>query len=217
MNYLKWSILGFSLVLTLNSCVQEEELNQTVAAKPTVESISALVSGSENLRKSPSGVIYQEKFTNQSIAGGDGVPEYAFPGFGVGNATYLGKSLSFFNQYATEVPDENGIVHTVAAPVTEYFAAQIAALGLDVDLINNNPKIVSTLTTDGKGNAIFFNNIENTAQFDLQGNITFEAEIEIVGGTGVFANASGFGTVVGNISNADGKGTTVVKAEIQFN
>ncbi|TDQ19224.1 hypothetical protein DFQ04_1043 [Algoriphagus boseongensis] len=216
-SYLKWSILGLSMVLILNSCVQEETSPVAVEEKAVVESINELVAGSENFRKAPNGVVYQEKFSNQSIAGSNGIPPYAFPGFGMGNATYLGKSYSFFNQYATGEPDENGVVYTIAAPVTEFFAPQLTALGLDVAGINSNPKLVSTLTTDGKGNTIYFNNILNKAQFDLEGNISFEAQIEIVGGTGIFVDATGTGTVFGNVSGANGQGTTLVKAQIQFN
>lgn len=215
-NYFAWSFLGLALTLILPSCVPNEDTENVLASKPVVESIESLVAGSENFRKAPNGVVYQEKFSNQSIAGEEGVAPYAFPGFGFGNATYLGKGYSFFNQYATGGPDENGIVYTIAAPVTEYFSEQIAGLGLDVDAIMSNDKLVSTLTTDGKGNSIWFHNIINEAKVDGMGNITFVAQVEIVGGTGVFENATGLGTVVGNVSGEDGKGTTLVKADIKF-
>ena len=214
-SYLSWSILGVSLVLTLNSCVQTEDTTVITENKPVVETIADLVSGSENFRKSPNGVVYQEKFSNQSIK--DPSNPAAFPGFGVGNSTYIGKSLSYFNQYATGMPDSEGKVTTVAAPVTEYFSDQISALGLDVNDINAKTPLVSTLTADGKGNSIWFHNVLNNAQFDQDGNISFEAQVEIVGGTGVFANATGTGTVIGNVNGLDGKGTTVLKAEINFN
>ncbi|WP_026952704.1 hypothetical protein [Algoriphagus mannitolivorans] len=217
-SYLSWSVLGFALVLTLNSCVQEEAAPLTMEESlPVVESMTDLVSGSENLRKSPNGVVYQEKFSNQSLAGSEGIPPYAFPGFGTGNATYIGKSYSFFNQYANGAPNEFGEVTTVAAPVTEFFADQLTALGLDVAQIDACAKTVSTLTTDGKGNTIWFTNVLNNAKFDQDGNITFEAQIEIVGGTGIFAKASGNGTVKGNVSGTTGQGTTLVRANIFFN
>ena len=47
------------------------------------------------------------------------------------------------------------------------------------------------------------------------GNITFVAEVEIVGGTGRFKGASGKGTVNGNVG-ADGKGNTTVRATLVF-
>lgn len=215
---LSWSVLGFALVMTLNSCVQEETAPQLMEESlPVVESMADLVSGSENLRKSPNGVVYQEKFSNQSLAGSEGIPNYAFPGFGIGNATYIGKSYSFFNQYATGGPNEFGEVTTVAAPVVEFFADELTSLGLNVSDIDACPKLVSTLTTDGKGNTIWFTNVQNNAKFDSHGNITFEAQIEIVGGTGIFASASGNGTVKGNINESNGQGTTLLRANINFN
>lgn len=210
--------MGLALALTMNSCVQEEAVPQMMEEKiPVVETIADLVSGSENLRKSPNGVVYQEKFSNQSIAGSEGIPGYAFPGFGTGNATYIGKSYSFFNQYAQGFPNENGEVTTIAAPVTEFFSDQLTSLGLDVAEIDACSRIVSTLTTDGKGNTIWFTNVINKAKFDLEGNITFEAQIDIVGGTGIFKNATGNGTVKGNVSGSTGQGTTLVRANIFFN
>ena len=217
-SYLNWSLMGLALALTMNSCVQEEAAPQMMEEKlPVVETIADLVSGSENLRKSPNGVVYQEKFSNQSIAGSEGVSPIAFPGFGTGNATFIGKSYSYFNQYALGGPDDNGEVTTIAAPVTEYFAEQLTELGLNVEEIDSCYKTVSTLTTDGKGNTIWFTNILNKAKFDNQENITFEAQIEIVGGTGIFKNATGQGTVRGNVNGSNGQGTTVVKANIFFN
>lgn len=210
--------MGLAFALTMNSCIQEESTPQLMEENlPVVETITDLVTGSENFRKSPNGVVYQEKFSNQSIAGSEGIPPYAFPGFGTGNATYIGKSYSFFNQYAIGSPDENGEVTTIAAPVTEFFSEQLIALGLDVAEIDASSKTVSTLTTDGKGNTIWFTNVVNKAKFDLDGNITFEAQIEIVGGTGIFVNASGNGTVKGNVSGTTGQGTTLVRANIFFN
>ena len=52
---------------------------------------------------------------------------------------------------------------------------------------------MSSLTTDGKGNSIWFSNVSNRSQFDQKGNLTFEAKIEIVGGTWKFEEATGKG------------------------
>ncbi len=218
-NYMKFSGLGLAIILLVSSCMSEVEAplaNETAELANEVADAGNQEIGGENFRKGPNGVFYQEKFTNQSIAGTEGVPGYAFPGFGNGEATYIGKSFSFFNQYAVGEPNENGEAFTVAAPVTEFFSTQLTNLGLNVDEINGNSELVSSLTTDGKGNALFFNNVSNKVQFDFFGNITFVAQVKIVGGTGKFKGASGTGTVIGNVSASNGQGNTTVRATIQF-
>ena len=77
------------------------------------------------MRKGPNGIFYQEKFSNQSIVVDNPA---AYPGFGEGQSTYMGNGFSFFNQYAMGFPDENGVVFTQAAPVTEFFSDQLIAL-----------------------------------------------------------------------------------------
>ena len=214
-NYVKFS--GFSLisVLILSSCMTEVEMPQAKATAVESEVVlEAAVTEDESFRKSPNGVVYMEKFSNQSIT--DPAKPYAFPGFGTGNATHLGIAYSFFNQYALGAPDEKGVVYTVAAPVSEFFGDQIADLGIEMGLLAECSKTVSTITTDGKGNSIWFHNISNKATFDQLGNITFEADVELVGGTGKFAGATGHGSVTGNVQAADGKGTTLVTAQIYF-
>ena len=213
--YVKFS--GFSLIsaLILSSCMTEVEMPQaqvTVAESKII--LEAPVTQDENLRKSAEAIVYMEKFSNQSIQ--DPGKPYAFPGFGTGNATHLGKAYSFFNQYALGAPDEKGVVYTVAAPVSEFFGDQIANLGIEVDLLAASSKTVSTITTDGKGNSIWFHNVSTKATFDQLGNITFEADLEIVGGTGKFAAAIGHGSVTGNVQATDGKGTTLVTAQVYF-
>ena len=219
MNYLKWSGLSLAITLLISSCMPEVEAplaNEASNLKEEVAIASSEEVGGENFRKGPNGVFYQEKFSNQSIAGSEGVPSFAFPGFGSGEATYMGKSFSFFNQYATGEPDENGVAYTVAAPVTQFFSGQLMNLGLNLDEIEGNPELVSSITTDGKGNAIFFNNVSNKVQFDLMRNVTFVAQVKIVGGTGKFKGASGTGTVIGNVSGSTGQGSTTVRATIKF-
>lgn len=213
-NYMKWAGLILTSAIVLSSCMSEVEAPVANDLANSVEESAVVVPGEENLRKGPNGVFYQEKFSNQSIVIEDNPA--AFPGYGEGQAAYMGKAYSFFNQYAMGAPDENGVVFTTAAPVTEFFASELSSLGLNTDEIEANSKIVSSLTTDGKGNSIWLNNISNKAQFDSQGNITFEAEIEIVGGTGKFQGATGFGTVIGNVNGVDGIGNTTVRANIVF-
>jgi hypothetical protein len=215
---LKWSGLVLISGIVLTSCMPEVETPNTMELAKTAKESTQVVTGEENFRKSPNGVFYQEKFTNQSILAED---PSAFPGFGVGNATYIGKGLSFFNQKTLGSPDEYGVVFTKAAPVTDYFKEELEALGINTDELDefnesgDDSKIVSSLTTDGKGNTIWFNNVETRAQFDHAGNITFEADITILGGTGKFKGASGFGTVVGNVGEF-GKGTSTLRANIVF-
>lgn len=217
-NYFKLSGLSLAIALLISSCMSEVEtplVNETTDLSKEIAIAGSEELGGENLRKGQKEYFYQERFSNQSIARQPGVPPFAFPGFGRGEATFLGRSFSFFNQYAVSEPDQNGQAETVAAPVTEFFSQQLTRLGLDVDAIDSNEKLVSSITTDGKGNAIFFNNLSNKVQFDLLGNITFVAEVEIVGGTGRFKGASGKGTVNGNVG-ADGKGNTTVRATLVF-
>lgn len=218
-NYLKLSGLSLAIALLISSCMSEVEaplVNETTGIVNEVAIADSEELGGENFRKKKKEYYYQERFSNQSIAGYPGVSPIAFPGFGKGEATFLGRSYSFFNQYALGVPDQNGVAFTAAAPVTEYFEKELTRLRLKVDEINDNPELVSSITTDGKGNAIFFNNVSNRVQFDAMGNLTFEAQVKIVGGTGKFKGASGEGTVKGNVLAESGRGNTVVKAKIEF-
>lgn len=211
-NYLSYLSLG--LLLAVSSCnIEQPTLDVSQEPKTLVE-IVAESNGSENLRKAPNGVFYQEKFSNQSIAGALNVPEYAFPGFGIGNSTYMGKAYSYFNQYIVGFEGSN-VAITMSAPVTEFFSTELADLGLDIAEIDANNIQVSSLSTDGKGNAIWFHNEKTTATFLPEGGISFEATISIVGGSGIFKNATGEGTVIGNVGT-DGKGSTVVRANIKF-
>lgn len=218
-NYFNLSGFSLAILLLVSSCISEVEAPLVDQGSELTEEVSILAAeeaGEENLRKGKKEYFYQERFSNQSIAGQPGIPPFAFPGFGRGEATFLGRSFSFFNQYAVGEPDQNGVAFTVAAPVTEFFSQQLTRLGLKVDDINNNPELVSSITTDGKGNSIFFNNVSNRVQFDPLGNLTFVAQIKIVGGTGRFKGATGNGTVNGNVMASTGRGNTTVRAKIVF-
>jgi hypothetical protein len=212
-NYFKWSAYTLAAGLMLSSCISELESPLVEESASRQEAISEETSSGENLRKAPQSLPYQEKFTNQNFQ--DPSKPYAFPGSGLGNATHLGKGYSFFNQYALGAPDANGVVFTTAAPVTEFFKNELIGLGLDPDLLDSNYKTVSSVTVDEKGNSIWFFNISNKAQFDQFGNISFVAEVEIVGGTGKFKGAKGTATVVGNVGT-NGKGSTLVKGTIIY-
>ncbi|RIW15843.1 hypothetical protein D0X99_10505 [Algoriphagus lacus] len=182
----------------------------------TAEESSEVISGGENLRKAPNGVFYQEKFTNQIFLVGDeasgwsqGAPAPAwYPGTGFGNATHMGNAYSFINQYATLGP--NGL-STVGAPVTQFFESELADLGL-----TGIPDAVSSLTTDGKGNAIYFKNVLNVTTPASPTRINFVAQVEIIGGTGIYKTATGTGEVNGYFNPQDGKGETTLRANIVF-
>jgi hypothetical protein len=208
--YLKWSGLSFLGALMLSSCMQETEapaiaenlqLNSTVSSEISIE----------NLRKNPNGVVYQEKFTNQIFEERDNeavpFPAY-YPGTGVGNATYIGKAFSFINQRA--FIGETGPV-TVGAPVSMFFSEELAELGI-TDLSD----AVSSLTTDGKGNTVYFKNILNVTTPASETRINFVAEVEIIGGTGIFATAKGKGQVNGFFNPLNGEGETTLRANIVF-
>ncbi|MBC6366061.1 hypothetical protein [Algoriphagus sp. AK58] len=214
--YLTWSGLSLIITLVLSSCVQEIEAPVVNEVPSAVENTVEADLGGENLRKSPNGVAYQEKFSNQlqlipDFAAGF-TPELPFPawypGTGVGNATYIGKAYSFINQRA--FLSEQGPV-TVGAPVTMFHAEKLEALG-----ITNVPDDVSSLTTDGKGNTIYFKNILNVTNPVSETRINFVADVEIIGGTGIFATASGSGKVNGFFNPGDGKGETTLRATILF-
>lgn len=219
-NYLKLSGLSLAVALLISSCMSEVEsplaTNETTKLTEEVAIAGSEELGGENLRKSPNGVFYQEKFSNSiSIVPDEGfTPEFPFPAFypgiGLGNATYLGKAYSFINQRA--IFGTQGPV-TVGAPVTMFFADRLAELGL-----TNIPDEVSSLTTDGKGNAIYFKNILNVTTPVSPTRINFSADVEIIGGTGKFKTASGKGKVNGffNPQSKTGAGETTLRATIVF-
>ena len=124
-----------------------------------------------------------------------------YPGTGIGLATRLGKSSSFINQFATF--DGKDLV-TVGAPITAVFAPQLAGLGL-----TGIPNEVSSLTTDGKGNAIWFKNLKNTVTPVSAELSTFVAEVEVIGGNGKFKKSKGAGVVRGNFNPLTGEGASV--------
>lgn len=212
---LSWSGIALISGIILSSCMPEVEMplaSETTNA--SVESAEA-ITGGENFRKSPNGVFYQEKFSNEIGFVPDegwevGLPAPGwYPGTGVGNATHMGKGYSFINQYATFDPTTG--LYTVGAPVTQFFTTELAELGL-----TDIPDEVNSLTTDGKGNAIFFKNILNETTPESAVRINFVAEVEIIGGTGIYKTASGSGEVNGFFNPENGKGESTLRANIVF-
>ena len=216
-NYFKLSGLSLAIALLISSCMSEVEtplVNETSALSKEIAIAGSEELGGENLRKGPNGVVYQEKFTNSigfvPAEGFNpilGLPAF-YPGTGVGNATYMGEAYSFINQKAELGPQ--GPV-TVGAPVTMFSADKLAEFGL-----TNIPDEVSSLTTDGKGNTIYFKNILNVTTPVSPTRINFTADVEIIGGTGKFKTASGKGKVVGFFNPGNGAGETTLRATIVF-
>lgn len=206
-----------ALVLTaslmLFSCVSEIESPIVQEDVKLLETINSDSNGDENLRKSAER-NYFERFTNQLFSLDDDgnptseIPAY-FPGTGVGNSTHMGKSLTFINQFVQFGP--NGL-ETVAAPVTKFFEKELTSLG-----ITNIPDEVSSITTDRKGNSVWFKAISNTVSLTPESPIAnFVAKVEIIGGTGKFENATGYGEVIGSFNQVSGEGSSVIKGRIEY-
>jgi len=217
-NYLKLSGLSLAIALFISSCMSEVESPLANENSKLTEEVAIAGSeelGGENLRKIPGSFNYSENFDNQIIPiaiDGLASPQGLYPGIGVGSATRFGKgneSLSFFNQIAKF--DSNFQLKTTGAPVTDVFSVELAKLGL-VGI----PKNVSSITTDRKGNSIWFENIENVTTPESPEKINFKATIKVVGGSGKFAKAYGEGIVEGFYNPNTGVGKSSVKARINF-
>jgi hypothetical protein len=202
-----------SASLMLFSCVSEIESPVIQEDSKQLETINTPSNGEENLRKRAER-NYSERFKNQILSLDEEgnptteIPAY-FPGTGVGNSTHMGKSLTFINQFAQFGP--NGL-ETVAAPVSKFFEKELTGLG-----ITNIPDEVSSITTDGKGNSVWFKAIKNTVSLTPEGPIAnFVAEVEIIGGTGKFENATGNGEVIGSFNQITGEGSSIIKGRIEY-
>lgn len=156
---------------------------------------------------------YSEKFSNQLTQVDENgiytlnIPAF-FPGTGAGNASHMGKAFTFLNQYASF--GVNGL-GSVGAPVTQFYSEELEKLGIVVD----NPD-VSSVTTDGKGNSVWFKNRQNTITSSSEERSDFIAEVEIVGGTGKFEKASGTATVTGYFNPKNGSGSSTMQGTIAF-
>lgn len=190
------------------SCISESESPVLTQQLEKSNALSEGALGDENLRKLPE-FNYSEKFTNQITPKMEGYNEFGpivfLPGTGVGNATFLGKSYSFINQMAV------GPLTTISAPVTQYYSEELEEMGL-----TGIPDNVNSLTTDGKGNAIYFESGTNSAVMVTDTKTEFSAELIIVGGTGKFSGATGKGRVEGFYNPQNGVGSSAVKADIKF-
>lgn len=209
--YVKWSGLSLISAIILSSCVADVEVPVENGLFNSIEKATEVVPGGENLRKSGE-YNYSEKFSNQLFKvdyDGDNPFGIAFfPGKGQGMANRMGKSTSYINQLAI-VDLESGNLITVDAPVTQFFSAELEKLNL-----TGIPDEVSSLTTDGKGNAIWFRNIKNVTTPISETLTQFEAELEVIGGNGHFAGVKGHGVVKGTFNPVDGRGSSILEARI---
>lgn len=185
------------------SCISESEtpLNEDLTVEKTIT--EEVISSGENLRKGDF-YRYQEKFSNSIFPFGTD-PEFYLPGTGVGNATFIGKSLSFINQKA-KTP-----LTTEGAPVSLVFSDQLAALG-----ITNLSDDVHSVTVDKKGNALFFSSGMNIGVPVSEDRVEFEAEVTVEGGMGIFENATGSGKVTGFYNPNTGVGESSIIADLMF-
>lgn len=212
LSFIQKSLFGISLVFLCASCVDTEELQPDLSTEELTLLTENSTTGEENLRKGKAtDRAYFERFRNQ-IVPSQFAEGLFFPGTGVGNSTHMGKALTFLNQKLVVSPE--GFPTTIGAPVTDFHAAALDELGLNTSII---PAKVSSITTDGKGNSVWFENVLNIVQEPDENNIqTFEAQVVIVGGTGKFEGATGSGTVIGFFNSITGVGSSTIKGRITY-
>lgn len=206
-------VFGLTAGFLVTSCISEPESPVLTEQLEKSVALSEETTGEENLRKSHE-YNYIEKFSNQLFEmpyqGEDQFGIAFFPGSGTGMANRMGKATSFLNQLALFDPLTNGVI-TVNAPVTQFFSKELEGLGL-----TGIPEEVSSLTTDGKGNAIWFKNIKNVTTSISETLTEFEAEVKVVGGNGRFSKASGQGVVKGTFNPLTGVGQSELSARIDY-
>ena len=106
-----------------------------------------------------------------------------YPGGGLGHATHMGNAYTFFNQY---IPFNPPFFSSVHAPVTQFFSAQLSALGLGA-----LPDEVGSIVYDDNGNSIWFHQTSNATVPVSAVRIEFTGKSDIVGGSGKFTGATG--------------------------
>lgn len=204
------SLAGSFLLVSCVESIEETTLSQQIEK---VEAIQTPTESTDLNARKTAERNYFERFTNQLNQVDENgnftpqIPAY-FPGTGVGTSTHMGKAMTFLNQYA---PAEQGGALTVGAPVTQFYEDELAEIGL-----TNIPDEVSSLTTDGKGNSVWFKNIQNVVTQTSPTRMDFVAEVEIIGGTGKFENSSGTATVNGYFNPTNGTGMSTISGRIEY-
>jgi hypothetical protein len=181
--------LLFVSMVTFNSCQKE-----------TIQSPAEEAASAAKASRKPVTRAWRDSFDTwyqfvPDIAGGWTPPNPApawYPGGGDGNATHMGNASTYFNQYATFGP--TGLT-TSAAPVTMFFAAQLAPF--------NVPSNVSSIVFDDKGNSVWFRSAGTQAIPVSPTRVNFTGTNNIVGGTGKFAGAAGEVTINGYFNPQD--------------
>lgn len=199
----KLSIMTLAGSVLMASCTSFLEEPAQIQQVTDSDILAATVSSEDPNAKKAVERSYSERFSNQLFQVVENDAAY-FPGTGVGNSSHMGKALTFLNQRV----DGSG---TIGAPVTQFFSDELEALDIH---INNSD--VSSVTTDGKGNSIWFENVENVASPSSATRIDFEAKVNIIGGTGKFEGATGTGTVIGFFNPANGQGSSTIEGKITY-
>jgi hypothetical protein len=182
-------VLLFVSLVTFNSCQKE-----------TIQSPAEEAASAAKASRKPVTRAWRDSFDTwyqfvPDIAGGWTPPNPApawYPGGGDGNATHMGNASTYFNQYASFGP--TGLT-TSAAPVTMFFAAQLASFSV--------PSTVSSIVFDDKGNSVWFRSAGTQAIPVSPTRVNFTGTNNIVGGTGKFAGATGQVTINGYFNPQD--------------
>lgn len=205
------SILSISGLIALYSCISSsEDPNQLLIDRNS----NALSSGLalDSVSSAPES-NYFERFTNHQISVDEkgiqtnSIPAY-FPVTGEGNSSHMGKSYSYNNQYAFFGPNR---LRTVGSPVTQFYSEQLKELGIFIDDEN-----VSSITTDGKGNSVWYQNLRNIVTSVNEERSEYVAEVLIIGGTGKFEDAEGEAMVNGYFNPLTGEGMSTIEGKIRY-
>ncbi|MFA6261750.1 MAG: hypothetical protein WC760_09790 [Bacteroidia bacterium] len=168
------------VMVIFTSCGKEEITNQSNAA---------LEQGSNEATygKTQAARPYYESFT--AISNITPTANGVFnPGWGTGSARHMGTAKMCFNQQVifAMINSQPMPIGSTAAPVNQFYASQLAAAGITV------PNSVSSITYDDFGNSVWFTSTTGTSLAPVSATrVNFTANLQIIGGTGRFAGASG--------------------------
>lgn len=168
------------VMVYFTSCGKEEITNQGNAA---------LEQGSNeaNYGKAQAARPYYESFT--AISNITPTASGVFnPGWGTGSARHMGTAKMCFNQQVifAMINGQPTPIGSVAAPVNQFYAAELATVGITV------PNTVSSITYDNFGNSVWFTSTTGTSLSPVSATrVNFTANLQIIGGSGRYAGASG--------------------------
>ena len=110
-----------------------------------------------------------------------------YPGNGKGNLSGIGAFTVYYNQYVypSTIPGSLEFALGNSASVNSYFGTELS------DLLNVSiPDSIGTVIIDNKGNSFWSHGTYNY-QIPYAGRIIVQGEFHIVGGTGIYENATG--------------------------